>query len=201
MFFFFSFLFFAISLDQTLNYGSPLDRSHSLIQGDVQADKETCRFAHFHIITTRACSSHGHKSCNLGQSGQAAEWSRATGWMPGDTERYQNQPARIPFASQPAGELLSPEPSQGFVIRRSKSKFHRNPAQPLQPKRSRFGTQVLSTPPNSTAPGKNVEACRRINKYLLFNQQYFDWGCKHGPMPVKPEPSWPALQTNFFFCI
>lgn len=108
-------------------------------------------------------------------------------------------PLRIPFASQPAGELLSPEPSHGFVIRRSKSKFHRNPAQPPQPKRSRFGTQVLSTPPNSTAPGKNVEACRRINKYLLFNQQYFDWGCKHGPMPVKPEPSWPALQTNFFF--
>lgn len=110
-------------------------------------------------------------------------------------------PLRIPFASQPAGELLSPEPSHGFVIRRSKSKFHRNPAQPPQPKRSRFGTQVLSTPPNSTAPGKNVEACRRINKYLLFNQQYFDWGCKHGPMPVKPEPSWPALQTNFFFSV
>lgn len=54
-------------------------------------------------------------------------------------------------------------------------------------------------PSNSTAPGKNVGACGRINKYLLFNQQYFDWRCKHGPMPAKPEPSWPALQI--FFCI
>lgn len=51
---------------------------------------------------------------------------------------------------------------------------------------------------NSTAPGKNVGACRRINKYLLFNQQYFDWRCKHGLMPGKPEPSWPALPANFF---
>lgn len=84
-----------------------------------------------------------------------------------------------PSHPRPLRELLSLEPSHRLATGRI-----RVPPSP---------------PPNSTAPGKNVGACRRINKYLLFNQQYFDRRCKHGPTPAKPEPSWPVLQTLFFF--
>lgn len=40
---------------------------------------------------------------------------------------------------------------------------------------------------NWKVPGENVGMGQGINKYLLFEQQYFELGCKHGPLPIKLE--------------